>query len=332
VVAELLESGVEVDVIACLDKTMTMLELASEVKNLDLVRFLLRHGASPDHMCSVGSGASALCWFHSDLETDHLSVDIYNVLSESSYVDLHRDEYDRAVAVELAAWCGCGSQIDTLVRFGYNIFQSRFGPMKTIEFAATRGNYSAYSALVSHFGGDIFANDTYVLAYLLESTILGKDSYSFEHDDVLRDILQRCGDNRLRPLPPRTDTNPRLSAILSKEMKPSELAAALGPETEAWYLGMVRSCGFLSVDEESEVMQRLRELSLAGHVTTGLIYEVGEETGESGGYRGSGSEDWNEDSALSEEGIEEPDTGVDDGCKSSTESEADQFWDAPESI
>lgn len=232
-VAELLECGVEVDAIVDSRGMSTMLIISSIDKQLDLVRFLFHRGAPADHLDLVGIGACAACWFPSDLETDHSSMDVYNVLSEISYVDLHLNEYDRDVAVELAAWCGCGSQIDTLVRFGYNIFQSRLGPMKTIELAATRSNYPAYSALVSHFGGDIFPNDTYVLAYLLESTILGKDSYFYEHDDVLRDILQRCGDNRLRPLPPRTDTDPRISVLLGKQMKPSELAAALGPEIEA---------------------------------------------------------------------------------------------------
>lgn len=79
-------------------------------------------------------------------------------------------------------------------------------------------------------------------------------------------------------------------------------------------------------------MQRLRDLSLAGHVVAGLVYEREEETEESGGHQECGSEDWDEGYTLSEEGIEDPDTGVPDGCESSTGSEADEagwFWDAP---
>lgn len=115
-----------------------------------------------------------------------------------------------------------------------------------------------------------------------------------------------------------------------------ELAAALGPETDAWYLGMVRSCGFFHEDEENEVMQRLRKLSLAEHVTSGFVYEGEEESGEPEGRREFGSEDCDEDSALVEEDrIEHADIDVNYACQISNESEtdeADQFWDASEGI
>lgn len=202
-VAELLESGVEVDVTASFRTMTTMLELASTYKNLDLVRLLLHHGASGDHMCYLGCGASVLCWQTSDLRTNHSSMDVYNVLSESTCVDLHHDEHDRALAVELAAYNGCASQIDSLVRFGFDIYQSDLGPMGTIALAAEHGNYSSYSALVSHFGGDVFGYEFNGMAgseFLLKCTIMGK-ALSFlgypeptrEYDKILWDLLQRCG-------------------------------------------------------------------------------------------------------------------------------------------
>lgn len=143
-------------------------------------------------------------------------------------------------------------------------------------------------------------------------------------------------ENRLSPLPPRLDADPRLSDIVSKATKASELAAALGPETEVWYLGMVHHRGFLNVYEENEVMQRLHELSLAGFVTAGFVYECEEGPKNPGGDRGGGREDWSEDSALAEEEVpEDSNTDVDGGHERNTESEddgADQFWDAPESV
>lgn len=343
-VAELLECGVEVDAIVDSKGMSTMLIISSRDKHLDLVRFLLHQGASADNVDSVGIGACAACWFNDDLSTTHSSMDIHNVLSESTHFDLHLDVDDRSLAVALAAMHGCGSQIDALVRFGHDIHEGSLGAADSMCFAAHHGNYSSYSALVSHYGGEVFENDMdNIIVKLLQVTILGKARHPVEypdlisgHDEILRNTLQRCGKDRLLSVTIYGDghsgEDPRISVLLGKQMKLSELAAALGPETEEWYLGMVRNCGFLNVDEESEVMQRLRELRLAGHVTTGLIYEVEQETGESGGYRGCESEDCNEDSALSREGIEEPDTGVNDGCESSTESEADQFWDAPESV
>ena len=138
------------------------------------------------------------------------------------------------------------------------------------------------------------------------------------------------------PLPTDHFRNSELPVTLSKEMTANELVAALGPETEVWYLGMVRSCGFLSVDEEKEVMQRLRELSAAGYVTAGFVYECEEEPNNPGGDRGGGGEDWSMNSALAEEeGLEDFNADVDGGHESDTASEvdeADQFWDAPEGV
>jgi hypothetical protein len=274
-------------------------------------------------------------------------MDILNVLSESTHVHLRHDKRQRALAVDTAAVQGRGSQIDSLVSFGYDICQSILGPRFTLGRAASNGNYSAYSALVSHFGEYVFRSDPEIGAHLLQDTILGRIPFDArypyeprEYDEVLRDLLQRCGNDRLLSLTisgyPGLHEDPRILVVLGKQMKPSELAAALGPETEAWYLGMVRDCGFLNVDEESEVMQRLRELSSAGLVTTGFVYECEEESDESGDYRGCGNEDCREDSVLAEsEGIEHSGTSVNDSCESGSESEAeeaDQFWDASESV
>jgi hypothetical protein len=322
----------------------TMLEISSRDKNLDLVRFLLQRGASADHTNSRGLRASGLCWYKNDLTTKHSSVDIYNVLSESTHIDLVSDEDHCYTTFAIAVMNGCGSQIDSLVRFGYDICRGRSGRMLIMGLAAEYGNFSAYSALVSNFGLVDSEYDTETFLFLLTSTILGKARYSASrsdrprnYDEMLRNLLQRSGDDRILPLPlwlySDPDPDPVLSVILSKEMEAEELAAALGPETEAWYLGMVRSSCILGVHEEDEVMQRLRELSSAGHVTTGFIYESAE-SDEPGGYRECESGGFNEDSALAED-IDEPDTGDDSGHESGTGSEVDeldQFWDASESV
>jgi hypothetical protein len=336
VVAELLECGVEVDAIVDVESMSTMLEISSTEKQLDLVRFLLHHGASADRMSSWGCGPSALCWSISDLVTKHSSMDIYNVLSESAFIDLRYDEHERAAAVYFAAETGCGSQIDSLVRFGYEC--DKFGITPAIWFAADHGNYSSYSALVSHFGRDAFEGSTANLARLLLITILSK-SLNFTqdldrplgYDEILRDLLQRCRDDQTLPLPSKWIPASIRSVAPNKGMTATELAAALGPDLEAWYLGVVRSCGFLSVYEKNEAMQRLRDLSLAGHVTTCVVYESEDEFNELGGYKGCEREDRDESSALSEK----DDADINGSDESSTESkadEADQFWDASESV
>jgi hypothetical protein len=215
--------------------------------------------------------------------------------------------------------------------------------MGMIGLAATYGNYSTYSALISHFGGNIFGHVENVFVCLLGCVVLGKELKSFhfpertaEYDKIVMDLLQRCGDDRLWLLPPSLDADPGLFAIMSYSVDATELATAFSPETELWYLDIVYSCGFLSEDEENEVMRRLRELSSAGHVITGFVYECEEESDQSGDYTGCGHEDCREDSVFAEsEGTEHPDTGVNDSCESGIESEADeadQFWDAYESV
>jgi hypothetical protein len=332
-----------VDVPVDLEAMSTMLIIASRDKQLDLVRFLVQRGASADHLNFLGVGASASCWYVDDLETNYSSLDIYNVLDESTYTDLRSEEGHHIMTIAFASAVGCGSHIDSLVRLGYDVYQ--YGPdqMAIIGLAAGYGNYSTYSALVSHFGGNIFSRVKNVCVYLLGCAVLGKElkqlvipAWRVEYDKIVMDLLQRCGDDRLWPLPPRLDADPRLFAIMRQGIKASDLATAFSPETEAWYLGIVRSCGFISLQEEKEAMQRLRELSAAGLVTTGFVYECEEESDESGDYRGCGSEDCREDSAFAESvGIEHPDTGVNDSSVSGTESEADeadQFWDASESV
>ena len=342
-VTELLDCGVDVDATADNSVMSTMLQISSAAKQLDLIRFLLQRGASADLEHSMGCVPSALCWLISDIKTKHTSMDVYNVLSESTYIDLRYDKHDLAVAVTFVATYVCASQIDSLIRFGFDNYQGMLDPCVTLALAATCGNSDTYSALVSRFGPEVFAYDDIASSFLLKITILGKylcwardPNLVSAHDEILRDLLQRCGDDRLWPLPALLDRDPRLSAILSEKMKASELAAALSPEIEAWYLDTVRTCGFLDIDEENEVMQRLRELTFAGYVTAGLVYKGEEECDKSGVYTGCGSEGWNEESSFAKgSSTKDTDTSVSGEYQSSTESEideADQFWDASEGI
>ena len=340
-VAELLECGIDVDQITDSIGMGTMLYVASQCKHLDLVRFLLQRGASVDHLDSFGFGLSTVCWATSDRTTKHSSKDIYHVLRESTFTDLYSDPDIYAQAANFAASAACGSQIDFLMRVGLENFHT-LNPVEVMGFAAEYGNYRSYSALLPHLGGEVLGNGAHLFTHLLARTILGKASYPSvhdparlcAHDDILRDLLQRCGDGRILPLPSLWYQQPPPSVILSKRMKANELA--LGPETEAWYLGMVRSSGFSNLDEEHEVMQRLRELSSMGHVTAGFVYEHEAESDESEGCEGRGSEDWKENSVVEKNnGIEYHDTGINGGDEISTETEADeayQFWDALDHI
>lgn len=320
----------------------TMLYVASQHKQLDLVRFLLQRGASTDYLDSSGFGASAVCWVESDDITKHSSKDVYHVLSEGAFIDLYSDPDHYKHAVSFAALGACGSQIDFLIGIGHK-YSHELDPVSVMGFAAENGNFQSYSALLSHLGGGVFQDSSDIFTHLLGRTILGKSLYSVpylsgtgQYDEILRDLLQRCGDGRMLPLPSEWHPSLPPSVATSKEMKSNELAATLGPEIEAWYLSMVCSCGFLSAYEENKVVQRLRELRSIGHITTGFVDESEGVSDDSGGDRGGGSEDWSDHYALAEEGILENSNTDGDGSHESNSGseadEADQFWDAPESV
>lgn len=206
-VAELLECGIDVDQITDSLAMATMLYVALEHKHLDLVRFLLQQGAPVDHFDSYGFGPSAVCWAESDQTTKHSSKDVYHVLRESTFTDLYSDRYLYAQATNLAAIGACGSQIDFVMRIGHENCH-RLDPIAVMGFAAEYGNYTSYSALLPHLGGGVLGNGGDLFKHLLARMILGKASHSVHdpartcaYDDILRDLLQRCGDGRILPLP-----------------------------------------------------------------------------------------------------------------------------------
>jgi hypothetical protein len=336
--SELLRCGVDVDAIIDLGDMRTALEYSSALKKLDNVRFLLQNGASADHTHKYGIGAGALCWAANRPEWTYLSRDIYNLISESTHVH----ERDRSVAVDLIAMSGCGSQIDLLVRCGYDIRQAQYGPTSPITLAAGNGNYSTYSALVSHFSEDAFGNRANNFLDVLRDTILGKAASfvkrperAWGYNKILMDILQRCGDYRLWPLPPRF-RSALSSDIESEGMTAGELAALLGLEIEAWYLSMIRDCGHPSAYEEMDINQRLCELSQAGYVTSGFEHEGEDDANEADGNVRNDIEEQNKDSDVEKENSNDNSGDeINDDSKGGTTSEAedsDRFWDAPENF
>jgi hypothetical protein len=350
VIAELLDCGVDVDATIHYSTMDNALISASKFKHLDAVRFLLSRGASADRSNRFGDGAGTMCWFRDDALTRHSSMDIFNLLVENSHFDVNGDFDNYMSPLTTAAVDTCGVQIDALVRFGADVYLNNDYRAASIHCAAWYGNYSAYYALASYHDKNDFENNIKFVSELLLNTLCGRLSRmderpeflyhnlnrSPEYDQIMMDMFQRGVGPRTRlrvsdsvlDLTSLSFYPPDLLGIDDQDFEVDTLAAALGPETEAWYLGLLNRCGLLAHGDH----QRLHDLAEAGHVADGFVYEIAEESGEvDRRMRG----DHEEDGDVSDLGRKDiyPDTDdISHGSSTSESDEANQFWDAEESL
>ena len=338
--AELHDCGVEIDAIANFDDMTTPLENACFRKDLNTVRFLLQRGASADHLNSITLRASALCWVESDLTSQHSSEDIFNLIAGDICLDVIDSDW-ATMALYLVSCHGCASQFHSLLRHLPDKIEAE-GP---IRFAASGGNYSTFSALLSYV--DEYVLNNMIGACLLRDTIKGHAEHlSRSHDGSIRfpkrarEYDAIIGNLFRRGISPQSwvqedegwwDYAPH---VPRKGMRADELAAACGPVTESWYLGMVRLHSVLNEQEEDEISQRLLELSRAGHVDFGLVCEGQEQHDGPGDDDGSESGGWSENlDVVKKDRAEDIDDEINDTHDGGTDGETDengQFWDAPE--
>lgn len=302
VMAELLNCGVDVNGITDYSSMETGLIQSSRRKDLDTVRFLLQRGASADPMDYAGYGASAKCWLHSDLTTKHSSMEIFNLLVESTYFDL-----DLSRTLCIASIDACGSQIDSLVQMGGDVHYGGSIHWTPIHMAAFCGNLSAYLTLVSYCDRNLFRDDLRFPRMFLIA-MCGLFRHRSEHDSpreydkIVIDMIQRGFDTRGRQYVEQYPWIP--PGVRGMEMTADELAKALGPDIEAWYLSVLLRCGLLTTREDT---QRLRELTRVGYAVNGFVYDCGDEENEANfDFLGD--------------------------CAESESSEDDQFWDAEENV
>jgi hypothetical protein len=301
---------------------------SSHRKDLDTVRFLLQRGASADHFCNGGYGAGVLCWEAGDDMTTHSSLDVFNLLAEDSYLEMDELLNHPFQMLAFAAVNACGVQIDALARLVSDVHcnettesDARYVAILT---AARHGNHSAYLALVSYYDENVFRDYIEFASKLLFETIIGRlfflnnpsafDGRHSEHDEVITDMFQRGVGPRARLRVSDSNETWRPPGIHDEEFEADKLAAALGPATEAWYLGLLHHCGLLAHEE----LQRLRELAETGHVAAGFVYEIAEERDEVN------------DSGLGQKDIYTDIDGVSRRSSVSEADEANQFWDAEE--
>lgn len=340
-VAELLDCGADVNTVASFENMSTLLENACMNLDLDMVRFLLRRGASTDHISSKGMEASVACWGSSDHGSQYTSMDIFKLVTEDNYPDLYGSNWRRR-AIALASYSGSGSQVDTLVRLGVSGQPDKINHVLPIMFAAYSGNYCTYSTLLHHYDEEEFEHVDFV-TLLLRDTIRGYAHHRArlrsnslvsidrnpEHDKIMANILQRGVDpeewvmieeDLQRPFPP---------SVQCQWIRAHKLAAAFGPETEAWYVSMVLSYCRFAPRGGKLMIRRLRGADYSiedkyneAHANSQSRFEVlDEELQETDLGEGSGDGDSGSDM----------DDGSIDGAISEAQ-EIDRFWDAPESV
>lgn len=342
-VAKLLDYGVDVDAVTD-SRTRTALMKSSELKNPDMVRFLLHRGASTGPVNFAGYPAGSLCWRESDHISKHSSMDIFKLLTENDYsnIDPHR-------TLNLAAMEACGLQIKSLIHLGGNVRFYDDNWQAPMPIAAFNGNHSTYIAIALHYEDIDFKHDTHLSQWLLLMTIAGKVCHSIDlsrgdvpcpeqprsFDKIIMNMLQSGVDPETRFRVPYLELRWIPAQVRGQTIRAGEFAAAQGPDIEAWYLKMLRDCSLLRSCAE---VQRLRELSEAGYGTAEFGFESAKDRDErKDTVRGDSQKRSKDSDTTSRTATEDSSTNVVDGSADNAIENpdtggADQFWDAEEGI
>lgn len=337
---ELLENGADVDT-AIGRKGSTSLELAARMRNMNVLRTLLRRGASADHCDEYGIDVYISCWYPITPYAEAFSSrDVFNVVSE--YIALERT-YTWGAGLSLtvlqAAATGVkGPDIDALVSYGHGIEDRDNGGRTALFYAANFGNSSAFLALLAQ-GADM-DYESFSVETMLQGTIDGRaetahaDSRARGYGAIAGYLLKNgCPDlNILFEISADSTTDP--ASIRGRSVTSKQIAEANGPEIEAWFLTLL-----LESDQPRYFTQkdkrRLRVLQRKGYAPQGCVlsddddFSEDDETDQSDGQIGDQSDVDDGDDHDGRDG---------EGDASSTEDEwsdveeEEQFWDAEQSL
>jgi ankyrin repeat protein len=310
----LLDNGADVDE-AVTPEQHTPLHVAAYLGEIDILRMLLDRGASLDRFDEHGADASTDCIAPSS-DRKVASVDLLKVISGHISIDTNAFDSLRGVTLlHWIAWYQSASEIDFLISLNFNVEVRDSDGYNALCYAAIMGNPATYFALLSH------GSETAHLEDHLLRVIEGKaDSFDRPtqditfgpglYDPILRDILNR----RVDLMTSNCIVDGEVEEIQGPAIPLQQAVAALGPETEAWFLGLLQECG----RETEEDQRRLQELRMGGYGQHGtVIGEVDEES------------DY-------DSGDEDPECAGSESDRSSARSEADdaeedeRFWDAEE--
>lgn len=232
------------------------------------MRLLLHRGASQDHYDQYGFNASALCWL--SRQTKQVSaIDAFNLLNEYALQDTDYSSAYGLTFMHVAAATSDAAEIAYLIRLGVAVHKNNAFGYSPLCYAVFYGNSKTYSALISHdaVNGNIHKQGHPLLHLAIVAKYHGPlFDWLPDHEFFVRDLLNRGVD-------PSVPNDHRMTAWFLDSMKdrsvtPQELAAAAGPQIEAWFMAILRDCGFLTKQEDFE---RLQELESRGYISQGHV-------------------------------------------------------------
>jgi hypothetical protein len=310
----LLDNGADVDE-AVTSGQQTPLQIAAVVGEIDILRMLLDRGASLDRLDESGMDASVSC-IAQRRGRKVAPVDTLKVISGHISIDTNAIDFLHGVTLlQLTASFQSSSEIDFLISLGFNVeVQDRHG-RNALHYAAVMGNASTYFALLAHSSTSVYLVDNLLSVINAKAKSFNSVTYDEtdgpgDFDPILRDLLNRRADLMTSMCP----IDGKTRRIQGPAISLQQAVAALGPETEAWFLGLLQDCG----RETEEDQRRLQELRMEGYDQHGMVIgEVDEES-------------------AHDSGDEDPECAGNVPGQSSAQSEADDneddecFWDASE--
>jgi hypothetical protein len=319
----LLDNGAAVDE-AVSPRHTTALLAAVYYHNIDMIRMLLSRGASLDHFDEFGFDAGTLCLASAVVRIRHktetkqsipaFNRHMLNVISEFVLLDTNTE--GRLGDLMKAAVCSdLFRGIDFLINLGYRV--EDYG---SIYSAALRGNTATYFSLLAHGATTERLEHELLVFVAVEANPsiwwLYKRQRRGISDPIIKNLLSQRADlmNTIK-----VTNNLGVMDIEGPPIPLQHAVAAYGPETEAWFLGLLQECGL----ESEEDSRRLQELGTGGYGQQGVV--IGEVQEKSDDGRSDEDGERGQSSARSEAGGSRNEA-------EDTEEEDESFWDAEEGM
>lgn len=233
VVEELLDNGADLERTFGLIQS-TPLQWAVWHQQLDVVRLLLRRGASQDHINTIGWNVTFFCWPR--LEFGRRSMlDCLNLLAADAVQDLGTVDTEGWTVLHRVAAYATAAELLELIRQGARPEQVAM-PLRwnALHHAVFYGNEDTYKALIPHFPDNMTSmldERGWTLLHIAASA---------GHGTIVQDLLER-GANPDALSKPFFSHMP--ASLHGRACTPRQVALAQGPEREAQYVEAMRICG-----------------------------------------------------------------------------------------
>jgi len=277
VLAELLENGANVEA-RLSHSQVTLLEIAAFQRHLDVLRVLLRRGASTDHCNEDGIDVQFFCWCSEDHSNKGISAtETANVLSE--YVALDpQATWDDSTILHIAAACADGHDIDALISCGHDVEAKDDDNLTPIACAVQYGNASAYFALLAH-GADLNYSWSSVEEMLHRAMTCQAQMPNLtflpfpeeaDYESIVRHILKHGSPDLNIAIRVRLGDEDYPPSVHGHSTTPRQLAEACGPKIEAWFLTLLLESGHPDYFTKRD-KRRLHALRLEEYAPQGCV-------------------------------------------------------------